>query len=328
MALGGNLKKKTLLPEKSSEEQEKVVSKQAAAKDKPVAKRTNTKKTTKKTTRKTTKKGGTKKPATKKPETKKKEPIKAPIEEKTEVEEMNVVEETQAETPVTEPKEKKTDPEPVVVPVPATYEQETRPKTVVEQVFIEAPVVEQPKGREGLLTKIEYERRQKLHAKFSEEIGALEGKQVHLIIFRIEQELFALEIAKVNEVVVTPDITRMPQAPKYIPGISTIRGKGIVTLDLAYKLGYVESRDDLKDRSQYTIVIKTEKFTIGVLVPEVPVSHIVSGSEIQTAHDNVSETSLDETYVKGLFRTENEMVFFIDIDEMIEGDRLKSRLAE
>ena len=274
MALGGNLKKKSLIP-KVEEEKAKSSKKKTNA---SLSKK-------KKADTKSVEKAAERKPVSKKPSTQKK---------------------------TTKPKKVK----------------ETVDEHVVSARHHKSIEADKPMAKEGMLSKLEYERRQKLHEKFTADVKALDGKQVHMIVFRIEQEEFALEISKVNEVVVTPNITRMPQAPKYVPGIATIRGKGVVTLDLAYKLGYVDSAEKLSERSAYTIVIKTERFTVGVLVPEVPVSQIVAGGRIQTADDSVSETSLDETYIKGLIRTGDRLIFYIDIDEMIEGDRLKARLAE
>ncbi|MEQ8471618.1 MAG: chemotaxis protein CheW [Marinoscillum sp.] len=208
----------------------------------------------------------------------------------------------------------------------------TKPKSTSEQkVESKAEVIVRdrtPVLQQGRLSKMEYNRRLLLHERFSVEVKALKGKRVHLIVFQIENEEFAIEISKVSEVVVTPTITRMPQAPKYVPGIATIRGKGVVTLDLAYKLGYVENTDLLKDRSGFTIVVKTERFNVGLLVSDVPKNQMINGDIVQPASDSVSETSLDETYIKGLIRLDNRMIFYIDIDEMIEGDRLKARLIE
>lgn len=277
MALGGNLKKKSLIPGEEAQDKKetkatraKKPTRSAKSSDKPVAKKA------KKTTVK------------------------------------------KKSTPKKTSQPKATSTKKVDVPKTVLVEEE-QPRKSTEQ---------NPAIREGLLTRAEYERRHRLHEKFNQEIKELSEKQVHLIVFRIEQEEFALEISKVNEVVVTPTITRMPQAPKYVPGIATIRGKGVVTLDLAYKLGYVDSTENLAERAEYTIVVKTERFTVGVLVPEVPVSQMIAGGRIQAADDSVSETSLDETYIKGLIRTGDRVIFFIDIDEMVEGDRLKSRLVE
>lgn len=286
MALGGNLKKKTLIPAEEAKKESKP------AKPKKKVSTTATKKATK-PTKKVVKKRAKKveeKPAKK--ITKEKEAPKQPA------------------------------PAPVKAVTPAPL---AEPVQVSPPALPRAPLMAL---REGLISKTEYERRQKLHERFHQEVMAMKGRNVHLIVFRIEQEEFAIEISKVNEVVVTPEITRMPQAPKYVPGIATIRGKGVVTLDLAYKLGYVPDSQGLKDRSAYTIVIKTSRFGVGLLVPDVPKNQIINGDIVQPAADNISETSLDETYIKGLFRIDGRMIFFIDIDEMIEGDRLKSRLVE
>ncbi|MFH6984278.1 chemotaxis protein CheW [Marinoscillum luteum] len=176
------------------------------------------------------------------------------------------------------------------------------------------------------LTQEELARRSELHKRFKEEIDSLKGKHVHLIVFQLGQESFAMEISKVNEVVPSVPITKMPQTPKYIKGIATIRGKGIIILDLADKLGLVDASEDIKTRSAYTMVVSTERFTVGILVPEVPSNQKVSGDTIQSTIDNLSETSLDETYIKGLVKVQGEMVYFIDIDELIEGDRLRARM--
>ena len=176
------------------------------------------------------------------------------------------------------------------------------------------------------LTQEELTRRSELHRRFKEEIDSLKGQHVHLIVFQLGQESFAMEISKVNEVVPTVPITKMPQTPRYIKGIATIRGKGIIILDLADKLGLVDASEDIKARSAYTMVVSTERFTVGILVPDVPFNQKISGDTIQSTIDNLSETSLDETYIKGLVKVQGQMVYFIDIDELIEGDRLKARM--
>lgn len=362
MALGGNLKKKSLLPSGEEKEQDKpkATSESKAPTKKQTPKNTKAKKDTKsvsKATAKTKAQPSKKKSPTKKKVVGEKQVEAKPKSEKPEVEEAIKEQPVVEEQPVEEQSHAAEEPSPVaheplveeesvgefpvviesqeveesnhpVVENLQTLQAEELHSSVKTQIRVETQIIEKPVVRAGLVTKAEYERRQKLHDKFAAEIKALDGKRVHLIVFRIEQEEFAIEISKVSEVVVTPTITRMPQAPRYVPGIATIRGRGVVTLDLAYKLGYVDDSQNLAERSAYTIVIKTERFTVGVLVPEVPVSQIIEGEKIQTADDNVSETSLDETYIKGLIRTEGRMIFYIDIDEMIEGDRLKSRLVE
>ncbi len=126
------------------------------------------------------------------------------------------------------------------------------------------------------MDKQEFDRRIALHNKFKNEVEALNDKKVHLIIFKIKDEEFAIEIDKIREVVPTPSISKMPQSPSYVPGIATIRGRAIVTIDLTKKFGLV-SHDEEGEHFAYTMIVSTQKFTIGILINEVPVNQIVDG---------------------------------------------------
>jgi purine-binding chemotaxis protein CheW len=175
----------------------------------------------------------------------------------------------------------------------------------------------------------EYERRMMLQKKFHEEISLLKDKQVHLVLFGLGSTTYAIEISKVAEVVVTPQLTKMPSAPAYIPGIGTVRGKSILMIDLAAKLGLVPSESNFKDRIGYSIIVKSERFLAGVLVPSVPLNQKIMGNQIVPVAQNIAESTEEESYIKGIISTkEGSNAFFIDIDELIEGDRLKARVVE
>lgn len=214
-------------------------------------------------------------------------------------------------------------PEPVVQTVPVVHAPEPAPVMEKIQEVKLAQRVE-PKTR---ISKQEFETRKSLHDRFHKDVEALKGRVVHLIIFKLGEEEFAIEISKINEVVVTPSITRMPKAPDYIPGIATIRGRSIVTIDMARKLG-IEQTIAESERRKYTIVINTERYVVGILVPQVPTNQRITGDIIQPTSDNVSATSIDETYIKGLIRMTDRVIFFMDIDALIEGDRMPSRVSQ
>lgn len=180
------------------------------------------------------------------------------------------------------------------------------------------------KPAETRLSKAEYERRVSLHQKFGEEIATLAAAQVHLIVFQVGEEFFAIEISKVREVVRTPAVTRIPNSPAYIAGMASIRGEAIVIMDLGKKLQVASATSA---EMAFTLVVETEHYTIGILVANVPQSRIVDGDMIQPTQDSISQTTTDETYIKGLVRFPAELVFFLDIDELIEGDRLRARVV-
>ncbi len=51
------------------------------------------------------------------------------------------------------------------------------------------------------------------------------------------------------------------------------------------------------------------------------------GNDIQSTAEDFSETTFDETYVKGMLKLDGRVIFLMDIDELVEGDRLKNRVS-
>lgn len=55
--------------------------------------------------------------------------------------------------------------------------------------------------------------------------------------FTLGEEDFAVEIAKVREVLDYPPITKVPRMPEYMCGVTNIRGDVVPLIDMCQKLG-------------------------------------------------------------------------------------------
>jgi purine-binding chemotaxis protein CheW len=56
------------------------------------------------------------------------------------------------------------------------------------------------------------------------ERAALEEETLQIIVFRLSQEWYGVEIRKVKEVIRVTKITYLPSSPEYIAGIVNLRG--------------------------------------------------------------------------------------------------------
>jgi purine-binding chemotaxis protein CheW len=75
------------------------------------------------------------------------------------------------------------------------------------------------------------------------ELDALSSQH---LTFRLENELFAVEVSKVREVLDLVPITKVPRAPDYMRGMINVRGNVVPVVDLHVKFGMelaVTSRD-------------------------------------------------------------------------------------
>lgn len=191
------------------------------------------------------------------------------------------------------------------------------------QAPVEHPLLRLPKRvlPTNYLTKEEMEERERLKEKYDREIKALQGQSVQLIVFKLGGERYALEIDKVKEIVPTPEVSKLPRAPRFMKGVANIRGSVMVVMDLEEKFELFRTEDQT-DKG-FTLVIKNEKFKAGILVSEVPTTLKVEGDIIESSSGIMSNTALDETFIKGLIKKDDGMIILLDIIELIEGDEIR-----
>lgn len=201
-------------------------------------------------------------------------------------------------------------------------------KKVVNQPKQELPVVEEPiltRPQRTLpanyLTKEEMEERKRLKAKYDHDILQLKGQSIQLIVFKLGGERYALEIDKVKEIVPVPEVSKLPKAPKYMKGVANIRGNVMVIMDLEDKFELFKSEEIIA--KSFALVIKNDRFKAGILVSEVPTTLKVQGDVIESSSGIMSNTVLDETFIKGLIKQEEGMIILLDIIELIESDEIR-----
>jgi purine-binding chemotaxis protein CheW len=75
------------------------------------------------------------------------------------------------------------------------------------------------------------------------------------ITFKLGDELFAIDVARVREVLDLSEITRVPTAPPYMRGVVNVRGSAVPVVDLRAKFGLPSAPDTVNTR---IVVIELE----------------------------------------------------------------------
>ena len=68
-----------------------------------------------------------------------------------------------------------------------------------------------------------------------------ESGSIQFLSFTLDQEVFALEISKVREVLEVERITKVPQTPEFLKGVINLRGSVVPVVDLRLKFGLGET---------------------------------------------------------------------------------------
>lgn len=150
-----------------------------------------------------------------------------------------------------------------------------------------------------------------------------------LIVFKLGAEEYGLAIEQVKEIVLTPTITKMPQTASYIKGVANIRGNIIAIVDLEEKFTLL-SKKDLEDSKvgKYTLVIESDVFKIGILAKGVPNTLAIADSDIDDTLNAISESSMDDNYIKGIVKIDDRLIILIDILKVLSESEINQALRK
>lgn len=149
----------------------------------------------------------------------------------------------------------------------------------------------------------------------SEEVST---KRIQIIVFRLGNEEYALEIDLVKEVVPTPNITRVPLLPNYILGVANIRGKILAVLDLATKFGIGNTIEELNKDASFSLVIESEVHQMAVLAHQIPDTLSINESDIDDSPNIIKE--FEKKYIRGVIKFGERLIILLDILSVVAED--------
>jgi len=148
------------------------------------------------------------------------------------------------------------------------------------------------------------------------------NRTLQIVVFRLGQEEYGLQIDQIKEVVITPNITRMPQTPAYVKGVANIRGNVIAIFDLEERFNLSKGGQHIGGK--YTLVVESEEVKLGLLVNEVPNTINVNASDLDESVSIINDANTDSNYIKGIIKSNNRLIILIDIFRVIDQDMTNS----
>lgn len=132
---------------------------------------------------------------------------------------------------------------------------------------------------------------------------------LQLLLIELHGALYAVDSARVREIVPPQPTTRLPGAPEHIRGLMNLRGQLVTVLDLSLRI----TGHQVRNGEGSTIVVQLDERALGLAVDDVRdvQSLEVTGSE-GLAHDQSVQG-----IVRGMGRLDEEVVLLIDLDELV-----------
>jgi purine-binding chemotaxis protein CheW len=151
-----------------------------------------------------------------------------------------------------------------------------------------------------------------------------------LIVFRLGSEEYGLTIEQVKEIVIMPNVTRIPLTPPYVKGVANIRGNILAIIDLAEKFGLnnPEAEPAAETTRSYILVMESENLKMGILVKEVPSTLSVTSEQIDQSPSVIQDSSSEGNYIKGIVRAGSRLIILIDVYKIISKEVLQSATSK
>ncbi|HIF51670.1 MAG TPA: purine-binding chemotaxis protein CheW [Thiotrichaceae bacterium] len=141
---------------------------------------------------------------------------------------------------------------------------------------------------------------------------------IQWVTFKLDSEIYGINVMQVQEVLRLPEIAPVPGAPIYVMGIINLRGNVVTVIDTRNRFGLPQKEPDDSTR---IIITEVDKKVIGILVDAVAEVVNLKGSEIETT-PNLGEDNESSKYIQGVHSRGDEILILIDVDKMLSESEL------
>ena len=133
------------------------------------------------------------------------------------------------------------------------------------------------------------------------------------LTYKLGDEMFAVSVAQVREVLELAPITKVPTAPDYMRGVVNVRGNAIPVVDLRLKFGLPRIDDTLHTRIiVLELKLDGETCVVGGIADSV--HEVIDLDPSQTTPPPTIAMRWRSEFIRGMGRRGDQFIIILDID--------------
>jgi purine-binding chemotaxis protein CheW len=141
------------------------------------------------------------------------------------------------------------------------------------------------------------------------------------LTFKLGDEIFAIEISKVREVLDFTTITKVPRTPDFMRGVINLRGNVVPVVDMRLQFGMTKTTNTVNTCIIIVeISLDDETTVLGALADSVQEVIELEPDTIEPAPR--IGTHLKTDFIKGMGRRDDNFIIILDIDKVFSVDEL------
>lgn len=147
------------------------------------------------------------------------------------------------------------------------------------------------------------------------------AEPAQFITFRLGDELFAINVTQVREVLDLTQITKVPTAPDYMRGVVNVRGRAIPVVDLRRKFGLPPVDDTVNTRIVVLeLQLDGESTTLGGIADSVHEVIELEAAQIDPPPSIAMRWRTE--FIRGMGKRGDQFVIILDIGAVFSSDEL------
>ncbi|MBP6941087.1 MAG: chemotaxis protein CheW [Syntrophorhabdaceae bacterium] len=141
------------------------------------------------------------------------------------------------------------------------------------------------------------------------------------LTFQLGNEIFAIDVSNVREILEFTTVTKVPQTPEFMRGVINLRGSVVPVLDMRLKFGMT-----ITEQTVNTCIIVVEvsfegdTTIIGALVDSVQEVFELEPDQIEPAPK--IGTQLKTEFIKGMGKRDEQFIIILDADKVFSSEEL------
>ena len=143
------------------------------------------------------------------------------------------------------------------------------------------------------------------------------------LTFKLGDEVFATDVAKVREVLDFTAITKIPRTPDFMSGVINLRGNVVPVVDLRLCFEMSKTEKTLNTCIVVVeVVLEGESTIIGALADSVEEVIDLEPGQIQPAPKIGTQIRTD--FIKGMGKRDERFIVILDIDRVFSSEELSA----
>lgn len=142
-------------------------------------------------------------------------------------------------------------------------------------------------------------------------------KHMQAVVFVIGRESYAVPIDAVQEIVRVPEITAVPDAPRYLEGVINLRGRIVPVMDLRSRLRL--PRLD-RTRSSRALILQHSGSAMGLIVDAVQEVRKLPVDALEAPPDMIAAAGV--AYITAVAKAGERLIIFLDMAAILSAHSL------